>query len=50
MILERIKKTMEEKKDCESSIKIGYIKEIFQHYILMHVYEQSYAKKMRFYG
>jgi hypothetical protein len=50
MIVERIHQVLAQHQDAKPSVQIGYIKEVLQHYVLMHLYEQAYAKQLRFYG
>ena len=50
MIIEHIKHQLKNIPLSNTDLRIGYIKEVLQHYILMHIYEQTYAKNIRFYG
>lgn len=49
-MIDRMEYILKQHPNAPAYIKIGYLKEVIQIYILEHIYEQSYAKQLWFYG
>jgi len=50
MILELIRQTLKARKESESGIKVGYIKEVIQSEVLDFIYRDKERNKLMFYG